>query len=154
MMYWLYRGLILRLAKPSINSISKTPHLLQKSDKPFQESSHLQFFMSNNTFTPRISCILNQFVGFFSENRTPKSLSFDSEFSLLEMRENRVLWVQKGRPRHCHVTLPKWHCREARSHGFGSFLCVFFRCDYDILSLSHGNVARVHFQVELKTVKL
>ena len=27
----------------------------------------LQFFMSNNTFIPRISCFLNQFVGFFSE---------------------------------------------------------------------------------------
>ena len=36
--------------------------------------------MSNNTFTPSISCFLNQLVGFFSENRTPKSLSFDSEF--------------------------------------------------------------------------
>ena len=60
-------GMILRLAKPSIYSNSNTPHLLQKSDKPLQESSHLQLFMSNNTFTPSISCFLNQFVGFFSE---------------------------------------------------------------------------------------
>ena len=55
-----------------------------------------------------------------------------------EMKTEKVFMRLDGRLRLCHETLPFLHCREARSHGFGSFLFDFFcatmTCDYDILS--------------------
>ena len=111
MMYWLYQGWILRLAKPSIYSNSNTPHLLQKSDKPLQESSHLQFFMSNNTFTPRISCSLNQFLQFFSELGAGMGCRLTAR-EMSECNKNRVLWVQTGLfSRLCHAIRTFCHSR-------------------------------------------
>ena len=131
-------GILLRLANPSIYSISMTPHFLQKSDNHLQESSHLQFFMSNNTFTPSISCFLNQFVGFFSENRNPKSLSFDSEFWGWKLEKTGFygfrLVVRDIAMRHCQNGIVARQGRTVLEAFCAFFFCATMTCDYDILS--------------------